>query len=464
MPGLSVSGVGAELASAKFDLSLTLTATAQGLRGGLNYSTDLFERGTIERMLGHLARVLEQVAADPDVRALASWSCWTRRSARRCWRSGTATEAEYPADRCIHELFEAQAARTPDAVAVVSEEETLTLRASWTRARTGSRTTSRARRGAGRAGGDLPGARAGDGRGDPGRAQGGRRLRPAGPRLSGGAAGVRCSPTPASRGAADAGGAASGSSRSAACRSSAWTPTRRRSRRSRRRRTRGRGARARPPGVRHLHLRLDGPAQGGDGASTGAWRTAGAATRGPFGSAPDDAMLGSWRRHASTCSVCETLLAAAPRGRGVLAGRERAPATRSAAGGCIAERVARARWFPPCCRCCWRIRRRTSCRGLRHGRGAARRCRGRCCTRMRERLPHGGARTTSTVRPRGPRRSRALPARGGRRGRGTRSAARWGTCACTCWTRAGGPRRWASRASCTSGAWGWRAATWAGRG
>ena len=36
---------------AKFDLSLTLSATAQGLRGGLNYSTDLFERGTIERML-----------------------------------------------------------------------------------------------------------------------------------------------------------------------------------------------------------------------------------------------------------------------------------------------------------------------------------------------------------------------------------------------------------------------------
>ena len=68
LPGLSVSGVGAELASAQFDLSLTLTATAQGLRGGLNYSTDLFERGTVERMLGHLARVLEQVAADADVR------------------------------------------------------------------------------------------------------------------------------------------------------------------------------------------------------------------------------------------------------------------------------------------------------------------------------------------------------------------------------------------------------------
>src|SRR3712207_7365870 len=51
------SGVGAELASARFDLVLELTATPQGLHGGLNYSTDLFERGTVERMIGHLARV-----------------------------------------------------------------------------------------------------------------------------------------------------------------------------------------------------------------------------------------------------------------------------------------------------------------------------------------------------------------------------------------------------------------------
>src|SRR6185295_9803323 len=65
---LSVRGVGAELGSAKFDLSLALAATPQGLRGGLNYNTDLFERGTVVRMLGHLERVLEQVAADADVR------------------------------------------------------------------------------------------------------------------------------------------------------------------------------------------------------------------------------------------------------------------------------------------------------------------------------------------------------------------------------------------------------------
>ncbi|HEV3050200.1 MAG TPA: amino acid adenylation domain-containing protein, partial [Longimicrobium sp.] len=68
LPGLKASGVGEEIASAKFDLSLTLAATPRGLGGGLIYRTDLFEPDTIERMVRYLERVLEQVAADADVR------------------------------------------------------------------------------------------------------------------------------------------------------------------------------------------------------------------------------------------------------------------------------------------------------------------------------------------------------------------------------------------------------------
>ncbi|HEU4559963.1 MAG TPA: amino acid adenylation domain-containing protein [Longimicrobium sp.] len=124
--GLQVSGVGAELASANFDLSLSLAATSHGLRGGLNYSTDLFERGTVERMLGHLERVLEQVADDADVRLseLELLGPAERALVLEAWND---TAAEYP-DRCIHELFEAQAARTPEAVAVVHEADSLTYR------------------------------------------------------------------------------------------------------------------------------------------------------------------------------------------------------------------------------------------------------------------------------------------------------------------------------------------------
>ena len=70
-----------------------------------------------------------------------------------------ATAAEYPARPCIHELFEAQAARTPDAVAVVFEDAALTYaRAERAREPAGA-PPPRAGRGAGRAGGDLRGAR-----------------------------------------------------------------------------------------------------------------------------------------------------------------------------------------------------------------------------------------------------------------------------------------------------------------
>ncbi|HEY7767045.1 amino acid adenylation domain-containing protein, partial [Longimicrobium sp.] len=122
LPGLKVSGAGAELASANFDLSLTLGATPQGLRGALNYSTDLFERGTIIRMIGHLERVLEQVAADADVR-LSRLDLLGEAERARVVEEWNRTEAEYPRDVCVHELFEAQVERTPHAVALVYEDQ-----------------------------------------------------------------------------------------------------------------------------------------------------------------------------------------------------------------------------------------------------------------------------------------------------------------------------------------------------
>ncbi|HEV3052990.1 MAG TPA: condensation domain-containing protein, partial [Longimicrobium sp.] len=125
LAGLRVSGVGAAMEIAKFDLSLELKATPHGLRGGLTYSTDLFERGTVDRMLGHLERVLEQVAADVDVR-LSRLELLGEAERALVLEEWSRTGSEDPADRCIHELFEAQAARVPEAVAVRFEEESLT--------------------------------------------------------------------------------------------------------------------------------------------------------------------------------------------------------------------------------------------------------------------------------------------------------------------------------------------------
>ncbi|HEX8906783.1 MAG TPA: condensation domain-containing protein, partial [Longimicrobiaceae bacterium] len=127
LPGLEVSGVEAELASAKFDLFLMPRATAQGLRVGLNYSTDLFERSTVDRMLGHLERVLEQVARDPD-RRLSRLELLGEAERALVLEEWNRTERPYPRGVCVHELFEAQARERPEAVALVWGEAELTYR------------------------------------------------------------------------------------------------------------------------------------------------------------------------------------------------------------------------------------------------------------------------------------------------------------------------------------------------
>ncbi len=126
--GLSVSEVGAEFEFAKFDLSLSLAAASRGLRGGLTYSTDLWEAATMQRLLGHFARLVEQVAADPDAR-LSEVALLGEAERRLVVEEWNRTERPYPRGVCIHELFEAQAERVPDAPAVRFEGASLTYAA-----------------------------------------------------------------------------------------------------------------------------------------------------------------------------------------------------------------------------------------------------------------------------------------------------------------------------------------------
>ncbi|HEX8317859.1 amino acid adenylation domain-containing protein, partial [Longimicrobium sp.] len=130
---LSTERVDAGFATAKVDLALTAAATRGGLRCGLSYATDLFERGTIVRLLGHLQRVLEQVAANADVR-LSRLELLGEAERALVLEEWNRTEAEVPAGLCIHQLFQAQAARTPGAVAVVAEGVRLTYAELDTRA------------------------------------------------------------------------------------------------------------------------------------------------------------------------------------------------------------------------------------------------------------------------------------------------------------------------------------------
>ncbi|HYW06976.1 MAG TPA: amino acid adenylation domain-containing protein, partial [Longimicrobium sp.] len=125
LPGLSLDGVaGPEHDTAKFDLSLSLYEDEGRIVGALTYATALFAPATAERYVGYLRRVLAAMVAD-EARAVDDIELLAADERARLVDGWNATAAEYPADACMHELFEAQAERTPDAVAVTFEESAL---------------------------------------------------------------------------------------------------------------------------------------------------------------------------------------------------------------------------------------------------------------------------------------------------------------------------------------------------
>ncbi|MFD2012594.1 amino acid adenylation domain-containing protein, partial [Streptomyces narbonensis] len=113
---------------AKFDLSLALSETHDltgapaGLDGGLEFATDLFDTDTVRTLLARLERLLLAAVSDPDrpLGTLDVLSADERRTTLTTWND---TAADYPRDRTVHELFAAQADRTPHAVAVISGDE-----------------------------------------------------------------------------------------------------------------------------------------------------------------------------------------------------------------------------------------------------------------------------------------------------------------------------------------------------
>src|SRR5262249_33065818 len=116
MPGLRLSGFGIPSSVTKFDLQLTLNESVAGLGGEISYAVDLYEAGTVERMAEHLRMVLEQMVAEPGLR-INELCLLTEAEREQVLVEWNRTEAEYR-QRSVHELFEEQAARTPEAVAV----------------------------------------------------------------------------------------------------------------------------------------------------------------------------------------------------------------------------------------------------------------------------------------------------------------------------------------------------------
>ncbi|MDF5733278.1 MAG: amino acid adenylation domain-containing protein, partial [Rhizonema sp. PD38] len=125
LTGLTVSPITIESATAKFDLALAMEKTATGLVGVWEYNTDLFDEHTIKQMAGHFVTLLEGIVANP-IQHLAQLPLLTKIEQQQLLVEWNDTQAEYSRNKCIHQLFEEQVERTPDAVAVVYENQQLT--------------------------------------------------------------------------------------------------------------------------------------------------------------------------------------------------------------------------------------------------------------------------------------------------------------------------------------------------
>jgi amino acid adenylation domain-containing protein len=111
--------------TAKFDLTLYLRETGRELIGSLAYNTDLFESTSIARMVACFQILLEGVAADAD-QHISKLALLTATQRRQLLTEYNQTDEAYPCDRLPHQLFEAEAEASPDALALVYEKQNLT--------------------------------------------------------------------------------------------------------------------------------------------------------------------------------------------------------------------------------------------------------------------------------------------------------------------------------------------------
>ena len=125
LSGLNMSELGLESQTAKFDLTLSMAESKEGLVGTLNYNTDLFDVATIKRMATHFERLLALSVANPDqqISLLQMLSDAERDEVLLQWNN---TDREFDETQGIHLIFAEQARRTPAAIAVRFEQQELT--------------------------------------------------------------------------------------------------------------------------------------------------------------------------------------------------------------------------------------------------------------------------------------------------------------------------------------------------
>ncbi len=124
LPGLQAELAGLEYSAAKFDLTLDLADTGEGISGTLNFATALFDRATAERYGVYLIQALRAMTLN-NPRSVSHIDLLPLAEREHLLHGWNRTERDYPLDQTLAALFEQQVRRTPDAIALVSGAESL---------------------------------------------------------------------------------------------------------------------------------------------------------------------------------------------------------------------------------------------------------------------------------------------------------------------------------------------------
>ncbi|CAK0534177.1 syringomycin synthetase [Burkholderia pseudomallei] len=125
IPGLTIRAVETPLQTAQFELTLSLREAGDDIVGHLNYASALFDESTVRRYVTYWCRLLEGMtagAADQTIVGLPLLDEAERKQVVYAWN---ATERDYPIEQCIHQLFEAQVDRKPEAIALTFDGQRL---------------------------------------------------------------------------------------------------------------------------------------------------------------------------------------------------------------------------------------------------------------------------------------------------------------------------------------------------
>jgi amino acid adenylation domain-containing protein len=127
LSGLSVSVEGNPNNTAQFDLSVTLQQQADGIMGSMTYDSDLYDLATIGRMITHYQRLLRSVVAGQD-QPIGELAMITEAERQELLFTFNDTATDYPSNKTIIDLFYQQAAKRPDSIALVFDNEELSYR------------------------------------------------------------------------------------------------------------------------------------------------------------------------------------------------------------------------------------------------------------------------------------------------------------------------------------------------